>query len=192
MFAASLLQGVSMRPFILKYGVISGVIVSVQMLIGIGLIGENGLDFDSGEILGYAGMLLALSMVFLGIKAFRDKELRGVIPFGKGFVVGSLIAVVASFFYVTTWEVYYQTNADVRENFMNRYIEHSLKKLTASGVSEEEVAQRRAEMEEMGKMYQNTAFRVGITFAEILPIGLLVALISAAILRKKGVIPLTS
>lgn len=178
-----------MRNVVLKYGAISGLIVSAQMLLAMALIDWESTDFDMPEYLGYAGMLVALSLVFLGVKSYRDKELQGHIRFGKAFAVGCLIALVSSVFYVTTWEIYYRSNDTLRETFGKRYMEKSLTGLKEEGMSEEEITKKRVEMEEMWKMYEQMPFRVGLTFAEILPIGILVALLSAAILRKRQVLP---
>ncbi|GJQ19850.1 MAG: hypothetical protein HBSIN02_02050 [Bacteroidia bacterium] len=174
-----------MRKTILVYGFLSAGIIVVLGFINTKLWKAGTLNFDNGEIFGYAAMVIALSMVFFGIKTFRDKYLGGVIRFGKAFVVGLMITLIASAVYVAAWEVYWQTDDELRGTFMDRYTEHILGKLRAGGATDEQVDQKRREMDEMKKMYDIPVVRLAITLAEILPVGLLVTLISAAILRRK-------
>jgi len=56
-------------------------------------------------LVGYAAMLLAFSLVYVGVKSYRDRENGGVICFGKAFQVGLLISLVASTIYVITWMI---------------------------------------------------------------------------------------
>jgi hypothetical protein len=44
-------------------------------------------------------------------------------------------------------------------------------------------------MRQMAEIYRNPMLRIPITFAEIFPVGLLVALVSAALLRNPRVLP---
>ena len=46
-----------------------------------------------------------------------------------------------------------------------------------------------AKMEQFKEQYRNPLFRVPVTFLEIFPVGLLIALISAAVLRNSRVLP---
>ena len=63
-----------MKRIILVYGLIAGLIVTASMLVAIG----SGVH---SIVLGYLSMLVALSMVFVGIKRYRDEQLGGVIRF---------------------------------------------------------------------------------------------------------------
>ncbi len=127
-------------------------------------------------------MIIALSAIFVGVKSYRDKELAGSISFGNAFKVGLLMALVASAFYVAGWMVYVNTAG---ENFMDMYYEQNIEKVKNSGDSEAEIHAKIADMEKFRELYKNPLVKIGVTFLEIFPVGLLIALISAAVLKKK-------
>jgi hypothetical protein len=171
-----------MKKVILVYGIIAGIIVSTIMVITQPLLGEGKVSYDYGMLIGYSSMVISLSMVFFGIKAYRDQYLNGNISFAQGCKVGIMIALLASFMYATTWEIYYRTSAS---DYMEKYTEHYLEKMEKEGASIEEIDSMRAEMEEFSELYQNFFVRFGMTLIEILPVGVVIVLLSAAILRNR-------
>jgi hypothetical protein len=175
-----------MKRIILINGLVAGVIVSAMLLINHPLVERGVLDMDSGMIVGYASMVIALSMIFFGIKTFRDQYNKGSISFGQGFKVGILIAVVAALLYCITWEVYYNVAAG---DFLEQYTRYYLEQMKEEGKSEAEINEAKIEMEKFNEQYKNPIIRFGVTLTEILPVGLLITLISAAILRKREVLP---
>lgn len=93
-----------------------------------------------------------------------------------------MIAVVASVCYVATWEVIY---FKVAPDFLTKYQAHVLAKARADGASESEITRKTAEMEKFAVMYRNPAINAAITFAEPLPVALIVALVSAGVLSRR-------
>ena len=178
-----------MRAVIVRFGLISGGIIIVLGVLNTILWKAGTLTFDNGEIFGYTAMLVSLSFVFFGIKSFRDKNQQGVLTFGKGFQVGILITLIASLFYVAGWELYYNTDQELKTTFMEKYKEHSLAKMKERGATEEQIDAASRQMDELKKSYENPFFRMGLTLMEIFPVGLVVTLISAGILRKRRVLP---
>lgn len=170
-----------MRKKILIYGLISGVICITWPLVFMSM----GADFsyEMSELLGYLTMILAFSMVVVAVKNVRDKELNGFITFGKALKVGILVTLVASTVYVVIWLIYYYGtgNKDCIEKAMAHYMEE----LQKSGTSPDKVAKEAKQMKEYAKMYENPFFNALFTYMEILPVGVLVSLISAAFLRRK-------
>jgi hypothetical protein len=62
--------------------------------------------------------------------------------------------------------------------------------MKAEGATAEELEAAKKEWESFGEMYKNPAFRFMFTiFVEIFPVGLVITLISAGILRKKEFLP---
>src|SRR5258708_7227663 len=175
-----------MRKIVITYGLISGAIITFLLLLSMYLWGKGIITFDNGEYFGYGSMLVALSMVFFGIKSFRNNENSRSIGFWKGAQVGILISLLASFVYAAGWEVYMQTNP--KNTFMDEYTEHYIGKLKEKGTPQEQIDKTVTEMASLKEMYKNPIIRFGMTLMEILPVGIIVALLSAAILRKKEVL----
>lgn len=174
-----------MKKIIITYGVISGVIVIGSMLIGMNMAsGSDSGDFSAW--MGYLFMIAALTLVFIGIKRHRDQELGGVIKFKTAFLVGLGITVVASFIYVALWEV----NLAITDYaFIEQYTSAVIEAKEAEGLSGAEMDSFRAEMAQMVEDYANPLYRLPWTFIEIFPVGLLISLISAALLRKSSFMP---
>jgi hypothetical protein len=177
-----------MRKVTLIFGLLAGAIVSVFMVVAMALWENGAVNFDSGELIGYGSMIIALSMIFFGIKSYRDNYQNGAIKFGKGVQVGMLITLIASLMYAATWETYYQTNPELRASFMDKYTDHQVIKMKEKGISAAEIDQKVKEMANMKEMYKNPAIRFGITLLEILPVGIVITLISAGVLRRKEVL----
>lgn len=169
------------RP-VLLYGALSGLIVTTFMLITSTACYHNP-DFKGNDVIGYSAMLLSFVFVFIGIKQTRDKLHNGFITFGQAFKTGFLISLVASTCYVGVWLIdYYLFIPD----FIDKYSLHVLKNSAAEGASPAEIAQKTKEMAEFKEHYKNPLFVIAVTYFEVLPIGIVVTLISALILRKKS------
>ena len=175
-----------MRKIVITYGLISGAIITGLFLISMYLWQKGVINFDNGEYFGYGSMLVALAMVFFGIKSFRDNQNGKAIGFWKAAQVGILISLLSSFVYASSWETYMQTNPE--NTFFDKYTEHYIGKLKEKGAPQQEIDKTVTEMASMKEMYNNPVIRFGMTLMEILPVGVIVTLISAAILRKKEVL----
>ena len=168
-----------MTRIALIFGLIAGAIMSVMMVATMPFVARN--NFENGEVIGYTSMVLAFLLIYFGVRTYRDNA-GGSITFGRAFLVGILIAFVASACYVATWQVMYQSSF---RDFATKYSEHQLEQERARGADEATLAKRRAELEEFARRYENPIFRTAITFLEPLPVGLVLALVSAGILRRR-------
>jgi hypothetical protein len=173
-----------MKKNIIIYGVIAGIVVSVLMLFSVNSVNhsEGNFDYDTSLLIGYASMLISFSLVFVGIRNYRDKYNAGIISFGKAFKIGITIVLIASTIYVIAWLIDYFFFIP---DFLEKYSAHALDKLKASGASQTEIDKQTNEMASMAKMYKNPLFTALMTYAEILPVGLVVTLISSLILKRK-------
>jgi hypothetical protein len=181
----------TMKKVILIYGLIAGAVVAGMMLITMPMYQNGTLNLDNGELLGYSTMIIALSMVFFGVKSYRDNYSKGSISFGKGFQVGILITLVACLIYALTWEVSYnQIGEDFTKKMKESYETKINEKMKSSGATEAEIVAKKKENDKMWEMYKNPLFRFVFTaMVEMFPVGLVISLISAGILRKKEILP---
>ena len=170
-----------MKKIVLRYGLASGAILMTLSAVMLPLC-LNGDHFDNGELLGYSAMVLAFLLVFFGIRSYRDNVAGGAIGFGKAFQVGILITLITCAMYVIAWEITY---FNFFPDFLDRYSAHVLEKMRAAGESEAAIQKTTAQMATMAKYYDNVLFNSAITFMEAFPVGLIVTLVSAGILRRK-------
>ena len=177
---------IAMLRIILTHGLIAGLVTIAGI---IGTIVWNGDAPHANMWLGYLIMLVALSAILVGIKQYRDQALGGVISFWRAVQVGLGIAVIAGLAYVLVWEAYL---ALTNYTFMERYVATTLEAKRAAGVTGAAYDKVAKEMQGMVEMYRNPLLRMPMTFAEIFPVGLLVTLVSAALLRNPRFLPARS
>lgn len=171
-----------MRRIVLTFGLISGFILLAMLAVTLPLTMSGRMDFDGAEVLGYTSMLLAFLMVFFGIRSYRRNIGGGAITFGRAFKVGILITLVTCAVYVIAWEIYY-FNFD--HGFAEQYAAHVLDKMQREGATEAAISAERVKMEKFRELYQNPLINSGMTFLEVFPLGLIMTLVSAGVLRKK-------
>jgi hypothetical protein len=169
----------AMKKTVWTFGLISGAIISILMLVTIPFQDEIG--FDHSLFVGYTTMVLAFLLIYFGVRSYRDNVGGGSVRFGRAFAVGALIAVISSVCYVATWEVMY---FKFMPDFLSKYQAHALEKARAGGASEDAIARKKAEMDKLGEMYKNPVINSAMTFVEPLPVGLVIALVSAGILSR--------
>ena len=172
-----------MKKIVLIYGLIAAAVFAVTQF-GASPFWQNGtLPFENGELVGYTSMVIALSMVFFGVKSYRDNHLNGSVSFGKALQVGLLISLVASLGYAISWEFYFNL---IAPDFMEKYATFAIEKAKSRGAAGIEIQRITTSMDEAKEMYKNPFLRFGMTLTEVLPVGILISLISAALLRKKN------
>ena len=166
-----------MKKTVLTYGLISGVIAAVLMLAHVPF-----MDGSSKALtLGYAGIVLSALVIFFGVRSYRDNVGNGKISFGRGLAVGILIALISAASYVAAWEVVYSINPGIADHVFDKQIED----LRATGAPQAEIDAAAVQLESFKKLYANPFVNVAFTFLEPFPVGVLVTLISAVILRRR-------
>ena len=172
-----------MKRIVLTFGLISGAVMAVLLFLETVVVQKLGAaQLGSSELVGYTTMLVAFMLVYFGIRSYRDTVLGGRIGFGRAFKVGALITLITSACYVGAWEViYYNMMPDFAEQYSRRMIE----KAKADGASPAQIEAKRAEMQKFQAMYANPLINVAMTLIEPLPVGLLIAALSAAILSRR-------
>lgn len=170
-----------MKRNVLIFGSIIGVILVIHIMYMVYLI-YNKPNFQSNDVLGYIFLFGVFSLVFFGIRNYRNKELNGFISLGKALKTGALIALIASTIYVVFWLFYYYLYVP---DFLDKYIEHVMLEATREGATEAELAAQSEQMDQFRSLYQGPFMVTLITYMEVLPIGLVVAFVSSLILKKK-------
>ena len=169
-----------MKKTVLTFGLIGGAIMAAMMFATLPFMDKIG--FDKGAIVGYTTMILAFMLVFFGIRSYRENVSDGQITFGRAFAVGILITVVACVCYVVAWEIIYFR---FMPDFADKYASYAIEKARASGASQQVIEAKLQEMKSLKSLFDNPLTNAAMPFTEPFPIGLVVTLISAAILRKK-------
>ena len=171
-----------MKKNVFVFGLISGLIITSFMVYSSVNCYYNA-NFESNEIVGYAGMLIAFSFIFVGIKNYRDKFNGGIISFGKAFQAGVLITLVAATLYVLAWLIEYYV---FLPDWLDKYCTHMITEAKESGVTQLQLNKTNNQMNSMRELYKNPLFVVLFTYVEVLPIGLVISIISALILKRKA------
>lgn len=166
-----------MKKIVLTYGLIMGAIFTAGTIYMSELLFYKNPEIQSNDLLGYVVMVIIYSLIFIGIRNYRNNQLNGLITFKKAFATGTMITIVASTLYVLICLIYlYQFAPD----YMEKYTEYVLRHTSPT-----ELEAKTQSMEDFKTMYKNPLFVVLLTYAEILPLGLVVSLISSFILKKK-------
>ena len=171
-----------MKKTILTFGLISGFISSVLMCATIPFLrdSEHG---DKGLLIGYTAIVLSFLLVFFGIRSYRDNLADGTITFGRAFSIGICITLISCAFYVITWEILY---FNFLHGFMDSYFAHQIQKVQSTPGTPEAIQAQVAAIRHSQQLYENPLVNMLYTFIEPFPVGLLITLISATILRRKA------
>jgi glucan phosphoethanolaminetransferase (alkaline phosphatase superfamily) len=175
-----------MRKTVLTFGIISGLILSAEMFATLPFLHKVGQG--NALIIGYTTMVLAGLLVFFGIRTYRDNLSSGTLTFARAFAVGILITLIASFFYVATWEIIYHNFMyhNFMPDFAEKYAVQMVERAKSSGATQQKIDQTAREAEQFVRNYHNPAYNIGMTFIEVFPVFLLITLLSAVILRRKS------
>ncbi len=169
-----------MKKTVLTFGLISGAVASVLMFATVPFVYRIG--FDKGVIVGYTGIVVSLLLVPFGIRSYRENVGGGNITFGRAFAVGILITLISCLCYVVAWEIVY---FNFLPDFAEKYTAYMIEKARASGASQQTIEATVQEMKNMKAMFDNPLINAALSFIEPFPVGLVITLVSAAILRRK-------
>lgn len=164
-----------MKPKI-KYGLILGGIMIAIPLIYFAL----GLEKNDAvqKVSGYLNMVIAATVIYLGIKEQRNQFGNGFISFGTGFstgmvisVIGSAMSAVFTYFYFTIINPGMVTYIQMKqeEEMINR------------GMSEADVAN----MADKLAFWMTPSMMTAMAFLVMILLGLVISLICGAILKKE-------
>ncbi len=157
-----------MNKYILRFGLYS----SITMIVLFGLtwvIFGTSLGYKTSEVLGYLSMLISLSFIYFGVKTYRDEQNGGQITLGKAFLVGVLIALIPSLFFAIYTGIFITLQGEA-------WMEWALENMPPS---------QRSQFEENPELFTNPWFQGVVMFFTVFVIGLVYALISAFLVKRK-------
>lgn len=170
----------STKRTILTWGLIAGV-VSISLMLATMPLGER-IGYAYSMTIGYTALVLSALLIFPGVRSYRDNVAGGKMSFGRGFVVGLGIAAVAAVCYGVVWAIVY---ANFMPDFCDKWAAYTIDQVKSSGGSAEKIAEATAQAAQMKRLMQNPLTNAAMAMLEPFPVGLLVSLVSAGILRKK-------
>ena len=170
-----------MKKTILTYGLISGILSSLMMAATVPFL--HSLSGNKRYLFGYTAIVLSFLLVFFGIRSYRDNVGNGQITFAKAFAIGISITLISCLFYVVTWEIIY---FNFMPHSMDSYFASAIDRIKASSASADTIQAKLADLEKSKRLYSNPLYNAALTFLEPFPVGLVITLLSAAILRKKS------
>jgi len=169
-----------MKKTVLIFGLISGFIISILM--SLSLLFAKKIGSGHSLALGYTIMVASFLLIYFGIRSYRDNSLAGQISFGRAFACGLLITLITTVFYVATWEILY---FNFMPHFMDSYFAAEIHKVQSAGLDPATTAAQVAAIQHSQQLYQNPFVNMAYTAIEPLPVGIIITLFSAAILRRK-------
>jgi hypothetical protein len=171
---------------ILIYGLIAGLIAGSPFFILRALFGEDTPTGAAGMAIGFSIMLLAFSVIFLAIKRQRDQVQGGVIKFLPALMMGLGISLMASVIYALAWEASLALNGVSPADYI---LDYTAKQAKAEGLGADAIAAKVKAAEAFATQYADPLFRLPMSVTEIFPVGLIVSLISAGLLRNSKFMP---
>jgi hypothetical protein len=174
-----------MKRVVIIFGLLSGAVSSAMMFLTLPLINNGTVNNHNGEVIGYTAIFLSFLLVFFGIRSYRENS-GGTITFGRAFSAGILITLISCIFYVASWEIIY---FKMMPDFLDKYAARSIAEMHEKGASADAIAAKTKELATMKEMYNKPLINAAITFIEPFPVGLIVTLVSAGILRRRNAPP---
>jgi len=177
-----------MKRTILICGLIGG-LISVGWFVVSDQILSINMSVNTRVYFGYATMILGLSVIFVAIKNYRDNYSNGVITFGRAFRIGLLITLIASTVYVVVWLIDFTWFIP---DYFDKYKSHMLADMKAHGDTAAAIKKKMTEINNGLEMYKNPLFNALFTYMEIVPVGLVISVIAALILKKRRPVEATA
>lgn len=167
---------------ILQHGLIAGVLMSLVLFGPFFIVGPDP-DWAQrwGRVIGYAGMVLALTATFFAMRAERERA-GGVIAFTRALGIGLGVSLVAGvFFALATWAFYAYVGDALPQKLYDAYLAAA----RASQGDPATVAAKVAEVEAMRDFFFNYPMQGAVMGATVFLIGAVESLVGAAIVRRR-------
>ena len=165
-----------MKNTTLRYGIYAGLVLVALSIISTSFMYQLG--YTMAEVLGYAGILIALSFIFFGLRHYRDVQNAGHLKFGEGLKLGTLITLLPSTFMFVWSILFFAIWGDEFQVWADAHYQESM--------SSAEYVAYQEQLTQMGNLYTNPFFQGLIMFLTVFILGFIVTIISTLILQKKA------
>lgn len=164
---------------ILKWGLISAAVSIIYSIINTQLV-INEIGFNKA-LNGLLSAAISMTILFIGIKEYRDKFNGGLITFSKGFKTGFMIVLISTLILAVFSFIYYSYIIDY-SIIENNEMKESLKIMKEKKISEEQIKQSL----DYTKKFLSINYVVIIKLIWGIIIGSIFSLIVAAIVKKEN------
>tara|TARA_B100000780_G_C21082159_1_gene435835 strand:+ start:996 stop:1520 length:525 start_codon:yes stop_codon:yes gene_type:complete len=165
----------------LQYGILAGLLNVISFFLSGSSMNEDG-NMHISEMIGYTVMVLSFVIMGIGVWKYKTNFLGGQMSFMDGLKVSLLITGIISVVYTAGWMFYYY---NFNPDFVDNYIAELLSRYQEQGLSEQELAVKEEELEQFAVQYKKPWVMIAMTFFEILPVGFLLSLATAFVLKSK-------
>ncbi|MDJ0646837.1 MAG: DUF4199 domain-containing protein [Flavobacteriaceae bacterium] len=161
-----------MKKFILKYGIIGGLIASILGTLNWILIADT-IGVKGSQTIGYLSITLSLLCIPFGVRYFRDKLNNGTVSFGQAFKIGLGITCIAGIVMAIQSILFFALQKD-------EFLEWQRKELSTA-----ELVAFNEQLAQTPDFVYTPWFQGIIMFIMVFLIGAVVNLISALILKRE-------
>ena len=162
-----------MKNYIIKYGVIGGIVSSILGTLNWILIADS-VGVQASQAVGYTTIFLSLLCIPFGVRYFRDNLNNGNVSFGQAFKIGLGITSIAGIVMAIHSALFFALQKD-------EFLEWQRKNL-----SETELAAFNEQLAQMPDFAHTPWFQAIIMFIMVFLIGAVVNLISSLLLKKSA------
>lgn len=178
-----------MSKTIIVFGVIAGLILAAFLFVSIpGFRNLGSSSMATSMAVGFAVQLLTFSLIYFGIRSYRNKHNSGELSLVTGFHIGLWIAFIASTFYVIAWAIVYHYFVP---NFLDQMEAMRLSVATAQGATPSQLDIIKQQVANGRELYSTWWGFSGMTLMEVFPTGFVVTLISVLLLKRNQRKPLS-
>ena len=168
-----------MQKTVYRFG-LYGFALIVVILLGSFLIFKDKENWEAQEILGYTTIVISLLFVYFGIRHWRDNYNNGLLSFGQGLKLGTLITLFPAFaFGLLSW----LEMSVLDPEFSNKYYSHYIQKLKVS-TPPEKLQEALQKLESEKEMFANPFLQFFFMFLTVFLIGIIITVISSLILLR--------
>lgn len=167
----------------LSYALIAAGILVLVNLLSLLTLGTRPENFDAAEVLGYLGILLSLSVIYVAVDRQRQSMIQARIPFKEAFLIGFWICLLAGVLFGIYNIIYVEF---IAPDFMESYYGYYIDQVRQSGLSAAEIDQHIAQLESEKAMFMNPLLQFSVMFFTYFAIGVVVSMFVAGVQSKLG------